>query len=145
MKKTLALSLLIPFAMVCACQKQDSTAEQQLAQRKTELDAREKALDEREKALAERTKLVARPRIAPVPRPRPTVPRRTVPADLQGLMPDPSQMRTEREQRMQERLAERQRKMEELQKMRDPASRGNQATAPPTEEAASPSPSPTPE
>jgi len=57
MKKTLALSLLIPFALVCSCQKQDSTAEQQLAQRKTELDAREKALDEREKALAEREKL----------------------------------------------------------------------------------------
>jgi hypothetical protein len=41
MKKTLVLALLIPFALVCSCQKQDSTAEQQLAQRKTELDARE--------------------------------------------------------------------------------------------------------
>jgi hypothetical protein len=50
MKKTLALSLLIPFALICSYQKQDSTAEQQLGQRKTELDAREKALDEREKS-----------------------------------------------------------------------------------------------
>jgi len=145
MKKTLALSLLIPFALVCSRKKQDSTAEQQLAQRKTELDAREKALDEREKALAQRAKLVATPRIAPVPRIAPAEPQRTVPPELKGLMGDPSQLRTEREQRMQERLAERQRKMEEVQKMRIPALRRNQATAPPTEEAASPSPSPTPE
>src|SRR6266566_7398064 len=137
MKKTLTLSLLIPFAMVCSCQ--------QLAQRKTELDAREKALDEREKALAQRAKLVATPRIAPVPRIAPAEPQRTVPPELKGLMADPSQLRTEREQRMQERLPERQRKMEEVQKMRIPALRLNQATAPSTEQAASPSPSPTPE
>jgi hypothetical protein len=109
------------------------------------LDAREKALDEREKALGQREKFVARPRIAPVPRPRPAAPRRTVPPELQGLIPDPSQMRTEREQRMQERLAERQRRIEEVQRMRDSALQGNQATVPPTEQAASPSPSPTPE
>jgi hypothetical protein len=123
MKKTLVLSLLIPFALVCSCQKQDSTAEQQLAQRKTELDAREKALDEREKALAEREKLVARRRVAPVPRPAPAEPQRAVPPDLQGLMG----------------------KMEELQRRRVPAVRRNQATAPATEQAASPNPSPTPE
>ena len=85
MKKTLALSLLIPLALVCSCEKQDSIAEQQLAQRKTELDAREKALDEREKALAEREKIVVRPRVAPVPRTAPE-PRQRVAPDLQGLM-----------------------------------------------------------
>src|SRR6478736_7674730 len=139
MKKNLALSLLIPFALVCSCQKQDSTAEQQLTQRKTELDAREKALDEREKALAEREKLVAKPRVPSVPRiaPAPAEPQRTVPPELQGLIADPSQLRTEREQRMQERLAERQRKLEEIRKMR-PAVQRNQATAPATEEAAYP-------
>jgi hypothetical protein len=51
MKKLLALSMLIPLAMVCSCQKQDAAAEQQLAQRKAELDTREKALDEREKGI----------------------------------------------------------------------------------------------
>ena len=56
MKKLFALSMLIPLAMVCSCQKQDAAAEQQLAQRKVELDTREKALDEREKALSERKK-----------------------------------------------------------------------------------------
>jgi hypothetical protein len=126
MKKFFVLSILISFAIFCSCQKQDSTAEQQLAQRKTELDAREKALDEREKASAEREKLVTRRRVAPAPRPAPARPRRTIPPELQGLMPDPSQMSTEQEQRMQEHLAERQRKIEEVQNP-------------------SPSPSPTPE
>jgi hypothetical protein len=119
MKKAFALSLLIPFALICSCEKQDSTAEQQLAQRKTELDAREKALDERERALAEREKLVARPRIAPVPRPAPADPQRTVPPDLQGLIG----------------------KMQEMQRTRG----RNRATVPATEQAASPIPSPTPE
>ncbi len=125
MKKALILSLLIPFALVCSCQKQDSTVEEQLAQRKTELDAREKALDEREKALAERTRLVPNPRVAPVPRrrPVPAEPERTVPSDLQGLMG----------------------KMQQLQRRRVPAVQNNQATVPPTEQAASPIPSPTPE
>ena len=145
MKKTLVLSLLIPFALVCSCQKQDSTAEQQLAQRKTELDAREKALDEREKALVEREKLVAKPRVPSIPRIAPAEPQRTVPPELKGLMADPSQLRTEREQRIQERLAERQRKMEEVQRRRIRVLPPNQVTAPSTEQAASPSPSPTPE
>jgi hypothetical protein len=54
MKNIFILSLLISFAMICSCQKQDSAAEQQLAQRKTELDARETALIERLNALDEK-------------------------------------------------------------------------------------------
>jgi hypothetical protein len=123
MKKTFALSLLIPFALVSSCEKQDSAAEQQLGQRKTELDAREKALDAREKTLAEREKLVVRPRIAPVPRTATGEPQRTVPPDLLGLMG----------------------KMEELQKNRVPALRRAHATAPDPEQAASPIPSLTPQ
>jgi hypothetical protein len=53
------LSMLISFAIICSCQRQDSAVEGQLAQRKAELDAREKALDEREKALAEIEKVLA--------------------------------------------------------------------------------------
>ena len=68
MKKVFVLSLLIPFALGCSCQKRDATAEQQLAQRKADLDAREKALDQREKALADREKLAAKPRVPTVPR-----------------------------------------------------------------------------
>lgn len=57
------LSTFICFAMICACHKQDSAGDAQLAQRKTELDAREKALDEREKAVSEWEKAVANSRI----------------------------------------------------------------------------------
>jgi uncharacterized protein (DUF3084 family) len=64
MKTIVVLSILISFATICACQKQDSAAEAQLAQQKAELDTREKALDEREKELSEREKaIVANSRI----------------------------------------------------------------------------------
>ena len=59
----LVLSMLITFGIICACQKQDSAAEAQLAQRKAELDTREKGLDERDKALVEREKAVTNSRI----------------------------------------------------------------------------------
>jgi hypothetical protein len=55
-----------PFSAGLLVPKQDSTAEQQLTQQKTELDARDKALDEREKALEQREKLVAKPRVPSV-------------------------------------------------------------------------------
>jgi len=54
MKKIFLLSMLVSFAMICSCQKQDSAAEQQLAQPKTEVDARETALIERLNALDEK-------------------------------------------------------------------------------------------
>ncbi len=56
-------STFICFAIICACQKQDSAAEAQIAQRKAELDTREKALDEKEKALLEREKAVPNSRV----------------------------------------------------------------------------------
>lgn len=63
MKRTVLFSTLLSFAMICACQKQDSAAEAQLAQRKAELDAREKALDEKERELDDREKVVANSRV----------------------------------------------------------------------------------
>jgi len=54
MKKTLFLSTVISFAVICSCQKQDSAAEAQLAQRKTELDVREESVIQREKAVEEK-------------------------------------------------------------------------------------------
>jgi hypothetical protein len=145
MKKSLVLSLLIPLALACSCQKRDATAEQQLAQRKADVDAREKALDEREKALADREKLAAKPSVPTVPRTVPAQSQRSIPPELQGLVADPSQARGDREQRIQERLAERQRKIEEIQKMRAARARARPQPTTPTTEAASPSPSPTPE
>lgn len=155
MKRTLVLSLLTPFVLLCSCQKRDDTAEQQLAQRKAELDGREQALNEREKALADRERLAARPKArtlvqaAPSAEPQqsvaPVQPQRSVPPELQGLIADPSQARADREQRMQERLAQRQRKLDEIQRMRASRVRPRvQAATSPTEDA-SPIPSPTPE
>ncbi len=145
MKKFFVLSLLIPFALACSCQKRDATAEQQLVQRKADLDAREKALDEREKALTDREKLAAKPSVPTVPRTVPAQPQRSIPPELQGMIADPSQGRGDREQRIQERLAERQRRIEEIQKMRAARVRARPQPTTPATEAASPSPSPTPE
>ena len=147
MKKFFVLSLLISFALACSCQKRDVNAEQQLVQRKADLDVREKALDDREKALADREKLAAKPSVPTVPRTVPAQPQRSIPPELQGLIADPSQARgdSDREQRIQERLAERQRKIEEIQKMRAARARARPQPTTPATEAASPSPSPTPE
>jgi chromosome segregation ATPase len=90
MKRIVVLSTLICFAMICACQKQDSAAEAQLAQRKAELDTREKALDQREKALVEKEKMMTRVR--------------AIPSDLQTRKQavDPEQAKAERERRIQQ-------------------------------------------
>ena len=90
MKRIFVLSTFICFAAICACQKQDSAAEAQLAQQKAELDTREKALDEREKALEKREKAITR--------------FRAIPSDLQSRRPavDPEQARAAREKRIQQ-------------------------------------------
>jgi hypothetical protein len=92
MKKNFIISMVISFAMICSCQKQDLAAEQQLAQRKTELDAREKVLDERENALVEREKASKNAR--------------TIARGVQGQTPEPSQGNAERDSRLQQLPAE---------------------------------------
>jgi hypothetical protein len=166
MKKIFVLSMLISFAMICSCQKQDTTAQQQLAQRKTELDARENALDEREKALAERERGIVSARTippaiqsggqarAPAQEKADAAPAKVDPAqaraerdrrlqelspDVKMLIPDPSRYK-ERDERIQQLFDRRQRKLEQLQNLRTSA-----GAAPPAAEATSPSPSPTPQ
>jgi len=95
MKKIFIVSMLIAFAMICACQKQNSAAEQQLAQRKTELDTREAALDEREKALVERERALAE-------REKAVANVRTIPPRAQGQTPDAAQIQAERDNRIQQ-------------------------------------------
>jgi hypothetical protein len=95
MKKMFVLSMLIAFAMICACQKQNSAAEQQLTQRKTELDTREAALDEREKALVERERALAQ-------REKAAANIRTIPPGVQGQTPDAAQIQAERDRRIQQ-------------------------------------------
>jgi hypothetical protein len=164
MKHFFALLMLISIAMISSCQKQDSAAEQQFAQRKAELDARERSLDEREKALAEREKAIASARSVPSDAQARSPARdaaqlkaerekrlQQLPPDLQGLIADPSQGRDASDSRMQERLAQRQRRMEDLQRARmahavKPV--GADAASPTpsaSNEGTSPSTSPTPE
>jgi hypothetical protein len=127
MKKLFALSMLIPLAMVCSCQKQDAAADQQLAQRKAELDTREKALDQREKALAERERMIARAALIPSDAQLRALkkdgssnpPSATIPPGL--VPPDNSQLKAGRERRIEELRAIRQRRMEAIQKMRSMA------------------------
>ena len=135
MKRIFVLSTFICFAMICACQKQDSAAEAQLAQRKAELDAREKALDEREKAVGEWEKAVAKSRIIQS-RQRARNPAdveadrekrlQQLPPELRALIPDRAQMNSaklakEREAALQgqtadpeQAKAERERKIQQL-------------------------------
>src|SRR3954463_5028732 len=63
MKRIFVLSTFICFATICACQKHDSAAEIQLAQRKAELDTCAKALNEREAALGQMEEALADSRI----------------------------------------------------------------------------------
>ena len=152
MKKKLILSMLISLAMICSCQKQDSTAEAQLAQRKAELDAREKAVGERERAVAEREKAIARSRIIPSD------------AQSQGRVIDPEQAKAERDRRIQQlppefralipdraRIeAERARKTQDRAVQTQPDAKTSRALAAPDAkspeaETTSPSSSPTPQ
>ena len=132
MKKIFIPSMLIAFAMICSCQKQDSAAEPQLAQRKAELDARQNALDEREKELAlrktvlnergrplaEKEKAIANARTisdaAQLKAERDMLIQQPRPPEVQGLDPaqmkadpaqakaDPAQARAETERRLQQ-------------------------------------------
>lgn len=110
--------MLIALTMICSCQKQDSLAEAQLAQRKTELDTREetliqieKAVDEREKAVAEREKAVADTRII----------------QSQRQAPDAAQAEAER-QKVQQLAPELRARMLELSRVNARSAEHNPAT-----------------
>src|SRR5438132_10262863 len=102
MKKIFILSMVISFAMICSCQKQDSSAEQQLAQRKTELDARENTLDEREKALVQRENVLVERENALVKKEKALLNARPIPSAAQDQASDPDQAKAERDRRIQQ-------------------------------------------
>jgi hypothetical protein len=169
MKKNLILSTVISFAMICSCQKQDSAAEQQLAQRKVELDARETALDERDKelnlretALNERENALAKKEKAAVNVPT-TTPQvqsqdpirdpaakaesdrrlQQLPPEIRALIPNPST--AEKDRLTKERLSEAQGALKELMNRKQTRSQMSGAAGSPAVDAASPIPSPTPQ
>lgn len=102
MKRILLFLALTFVTIICACQKQDAGAQQQLDQRKMELDAREqelaqttKALDERTKALDQREKSLAEKEQAAMKAP-------TNSTDVQAQPSDPAQVEAEKEQMIQQ-------------------------------------------
>src|SRR4029453_8075007 len=126
MKKMLVLSMFIALAMICSCQKQDSAAEAQLAQRKAELDSREeavvqreKAVEEREQAVEEREKALASGRIIQPQRQTPDAAQaeaerqkriQQLPPELRALIPDRSRVeagRAEKDRMTQDPSAQR--------------------------------------
>jgi hypothetical protein len=156
MKNIFILGMLISSAAICSCQKQNSTAEAQLAQRKTELDAREEALVQREKAVAEREKAIANARIIQSQRQAPDAAEaeaerqrriQQLPPELRALIPDRSRLeagRAEKQRAAQQRTVQTQPGLEDARRKK---MSGIAAPAPqvPEAEATSPSPSPTPQ
>jgi hypothetical protein len=106
MKKLFTLSMLISVAMICSCQKQDSAAEQQLAQQKAKLDAREKALNERVNALDERMNVLNGRVNALADQQKAMANVRTIPTDPQTQISDPAQVQAERDAAIQQLSAE---------------------------------------
>ena len=163
MKKMFILSMLIASAVICSCQKQDSTAETQLAQRKTELDVREeavvqreKAVDEREKAVAQRERAVGNARTIQSQRQAPDAAQaeaerqkriQQLPPELRALIPDRSRIeaaRAGKDRTTQEQAVETQRTLEDARKKKMPVIADPQADIPEAEASAPPQ-SPTPQ
>lgn len=162
MKKMFVLSMLIVSAMICSCQKQDSTAEPQLAQRKTELDAREetlvqreKAVEEREKAVAEREKALANTRIIQSQRQAPDAAQaeaerqrriQQLPPELRALIPDRSRIEAERAEKDpktdRRRPVQTQRSLEDAQKKKMSAIAAPATEVPEADTTSSPTPTP---
>jgi len=131
---------------VSSCQKTDPIVDQQLAERKAQLDGREQALDAREKALEARERVTTDARAVTGLQAVPP----DAQADLKRLIPDAAHVKAERQKRLQERIAQRQRKLEDIQQSRVPGAAGASAgtatsgTSAGTEDI-SPSPSATPQ
>jgi hypothetical protein len=104
MKRNFILSMVISFTMICSCQKQDSAAEQQLAQRKVELDAREDALIERLNALDEKVNALDKRLNALAENEKSRANVQTIPPDAQShdVVRDPAEAKAERDRRIQE-------------------------------------------
>ena len=158
MKRRFAVSILIPLMMICSCQKQDSTVDQQLAQQKAELDAREKALDERLNALDQKLNGLDQKVRTLAAKENTAMSTQTVPPDVQSqdvmrdveqmkaLMADPSRLnsaKTEKERLTQERRAQRQAGLGALESQRPSKPIGSGMAVLPAAEN-SPTPSSTP-
>jgi uncharacterized protein (DUF3084 family) len=101
-KKLFTLSMLISFAMICSCRKQDPAA----AQQKAKLNAPEKALNERVNALDERMNVLNGRVNALADQQKAMASVRTMPTDPQTQISDPAQVQAERDAAIQQLSAE---------------------------------------
>ena len=162
MKKIFVLSMLTSVAMICACQKKDSAAQEQLTQPKTELSAREEALAQRLNSLEEKVNRLDQRMNELAEKETATMNARTSRADVQGQTSDAAQIQAEKERIIQqlstmishvsqgtagdpakqERPAQRQLKPEDLQRQWQDKTKMSGKAVFPAAEAASPTPSP---
>jgi hypothetical protein len=102
MKNVFILSMVMSLATICSCQKQDSTAAQELAKRRADLDATGKALNERMDALDQKISSLDAKVNALTEAPKNTASARAIPAPVQERTPDPGQLQAARTQAMQQ-------------------------------------------
>ena len=153
MKRIFVLSMLVPFMMICSCQKKGSATQQQFAQRKVELDAREEALAERLNSLEEKVNRLDQRVNQLAENETATMKARTSRADVRGQTSDLAQIEAEKERMIQQfstmihnsSPAQRQLGPEDLQRQWQDKTKMSGKAVFPAAEAASPSPSPTPE
>ena len=165
MKRIVVLSMLVSVAMICSCQKKDSATEQQLTQPKTELGGREEKLAERLNSLEEKVNRLDQSVKELAEKERATINARTSPTDVQGRPSDTAQIQAENEKMIQqfsamisrasqmtagdpakqERPAQRQLGPEDLQRQWQDKTKMSGEAVFPAAQAASPTPSPTPE
>jgi hypothetical protein len=168
MKKICLLSMLTSVAMMFACQKKDSAAQQQLTQPTTDLSVREDALAEKLNSLEKKVNLLDQRVKELTEKENAAANIRTSSTNVQSRPFDPAQVQAERDRLIQqlatmiphpsqaaagdpakqERSAPRQLGPEDLQrqwqsKLNNPKMSGEAVF--PAAEAASPIPSPTPE
>lgn len=102
MGKIFVLSVLTSVAMICACQKKDSAAEEQLTQPKTELGGREEKLAERLNSIEEKVNRLDQSVKELAEKEKATISARTSPTDVQGRPSDPAQIQAENERMIQQ-------------------------------------------
>jgi glucose-6-phosphate-specific signal transduction histidine kinase len=165
MKKIFVLSMLVSFVMICSCQKKESAAEEQLTQPKTELGGREEKLAERLNSLEEKVNRLDQSVKELAEKQKTTINARTSPTDVQDRTSDPAQIQAENERMIQqfstmisharqmtagdpakqERPGQRQLGPEDLQRQWQDKTKMSGKAVLPAAEAASPTPSSTPE
>lgn len=152
-------------AMLCACQKEESAAEKQTAQPKTELGSRDEALAERVNSLEEKVNRLDQSVKELAEKEKATMNARTSSPDVQAQTSDPEQVQAENEKMIQQfaammsrasqprvgdpakqgRTAQRQLGPEDLQRQWQDKMKMSGKAVFPAAQAASPTPSPAPE